>query len=365
MPGGTTLLKRRIRFLPENVDLCSLPSVRNLARKLQSERGLRKLDVAIFNAGMGGWTGINFWWAVKEILTDFPYSVTYPCFKIGEPGLLLPRQCPLGSDCQPQDEPRTGEVFTANVLGHYMLARWLAPLMSRSAVGRCIWVSSLEAYDHMFDRDDFQGIANPNSYESSKRITDALVITSRLPSTEPWTDKLFAGPPELRQKEKEQKEQLQQPQMYVCHPGIIATGIMPLNFIFVQLMFAAFWIARWVGSPWHPIAAYKGACAPVWLALSPQQTLDTLEERDGVGKWGSSCDWAGNERVERTEIEGWGLGGIEGDIERGGRRRGRYRGAKSLTAEDRETFEEFGRGCWREMERVRVEWEALLDRNNL
>ena len=121
----------------------------------------------------------------------------------------------------------------------------------------------------------------------------------------------------------------------------------------------AFYVARWLGSPWHPIAPYKGAVAPVWLALASQSTLDGIEEQDGQGKWGSATDVWGRERVIRTEVDGWGFGGMVGAGSRFGTK-GRRRDAKDLTVEEREKFELLGRGVWREMERLRVDWENML-----
>lgn len=121
----------------------------------------------------------------------------------------------------------------------------------------------------------------------------------------------------------------------------------------------AFYVARWLGSPWHTISPYKGAVAPVWLALASQATLDGIEERDGQGKWGSSTDMWGRERVMRTEVDGWGFGGTVGAESRFGKR-GRRREAKDLTVEEREKFEELGRQAWKEMEGLRVEWEERL-----
>jgi 3-keto steroid reductase len=44
------------------------------------------------------------------------------------------------------------------------------------------------------------------------------------------------------------------------------------------------------------------------------------------------------------------------------RLRRRKRGAVDLTREEREKFEELGRQCWKQMEELRVKWEAILDR---
>ena len=67
----------------------------------------------------------------------------------------------------------------------------------------------------------------------------------------------------------------------------------------------------------------------------------------------------GHERVMRTVVEGWGLGGRmgEGDM---GDRLGSRKGLREVTREDREGFEELGRECWREMEGLRMMWEERL-----
>ena len=118
-------------------------------------------------------------------------------------------------------------------------------------------------------------------------------------------------------------------------------------------MVLAFYIARWLGSPWHTITAYVGACAPVWLALALQDELDALDNDDGTGrqrkaKWGSSTDWAGRERVRRTEVEG-----LISSPDRDGR------SSEKKEAMSQE-FEELGRTCWMRMEALREEWESRL-----
>ena len=67
----------------------------------------------------------------------------------------------------------------------------------------------------------------------------------------------------------------------------------------------------------------------------------------------------GHERVMRTVVEGWGLGGRmgEGDV---GNRIGSRKGFREVTREDREDFEELGRECWRELESLRTMWEERL-----
>jgi 3-keto steroid reductase len=137
-------------------------------------------------------------------------------------------------------------------------------------------------------------------------------------------------------------------------------------------MTAAFYLARWLGSPWHPISSYSGACAPVWLGLADQSTLDALEgHAEGAkeaatswkkGKWGSATDFWGEARVRRTEVGGWGWSGSPEEPGKAGyeTRTGRLTGAQDLTKESREDFESLGRQCWAAMEALRLQWEAIL-----
>ncbi|KAF2709198.1 3-keto-steroid reductase [Pleomassaria siparia CBS 279.74] len=353
VPGMEAVLQKRVHFRQEILDLTSLISVQTLSKRLRDTTP--KLDVVICNAGIGGWTGLRWGKAVWHILTNWVSSVTWPEYKIAAIGLITKPQIPTPKNGKKVEEPPLGEVFTANFFGHYLLGHYLAPLLARHAAseqtkGRLIWVSSLEGYTHSLDMNDVQGIAAEEAYMSTKRMTDIMGITSTLPRTATITDKYLdrSGPSEKTTK----------PRIYVAHPGICGTAIFPLNFILECCMLFAFYMARWLGSQWHPVTAEKGACAMVWLALAKQSTLDTMEEREGVAKWGSATDRAGNERVERTEVEGWGWGGKLGD-----KRKWKSRSpfARDLTREDRDTFEDTGEKCWIEMERLRVEWEKRLE----
>ncbi|KAB2579413.1 hypothetical protein BFW01_g6265 [Lasiodiplodia theobromae] len=342
IPGISIVLQKRVRFQPEILDLCSISSVQQCANRLKT--AIPKLDAMIFNAGIGGWTGVNWPWAIYKILTDWVASTTWPIgFKNAEIGLVTKPQSGA-------TEPPLGEVFCANVFGHYLLGHYCVPLLSaaRPASGRIIWISSLEAYASEFSLADFQGLKSDQPYESSKRLTDLLALTYDCPSTRPWTSRYTAAAPDEKR-----------PSMYLSHPGIVVTGIFPLPFpwLMTYLWMLAAYIARWLGSPWHPTRPYPAAVAPVWLALASQETLDETEAHEGKGKWGSSTDRAGHERVARTEVEGWGWGGIVGEATN---RKGRRRGAVDLKEGDREEFEELGRTCWKEMEELREQWEGRV-----
>lgn len=355
----------RVTFVPESVDLANLVSVRALSRRLLAS--FPKLDSVILNAGLGGWTGIHWPLAVWSVLTDLIHAVSWPAYKLASAGVVTDPQTRLG----PGAEPRLGAVFCANVFGHYMLAHNVVPLLKRAgdlaAAGRIVWVSSLEATVELLDVDDLQGLRTAAPYESSKALTDVLAITADLPSSAPWVKSFYDDNADNTTTTADTTADAKHPTMYLSHPGICGSGILPLSLPLYYLMMGAFWLARILGSPWHTLSTYLGACAPVWLALTPRSALDDAEapyRRHGGGrvKWGSSCPLFGCERPACTEVDGWGYGGVVGPaVLQEDRCRRRKRGAVDLTRERKVEFEVLGRECWRRMEELRVQWDALLD----
>ncbi|KAH0555621.1 hypothetical protein GP486_006432 [Trichoglossum hirsutum] len=371
-PDGTA----RVSYQAEIVALDSLLSVQRLSKKLLTQ--LPKLDVIILNAAYGGWIGVDYWMSMRQSMSSFVESVTWPTFKLSDIGKTTKSQLPPkdsrvrrkqktthDSDGE-YNEPPLGEVFCINVFGHYLLSHNLSPLLRNThsfsgEKGRIIWISSVETETVIdaFSTDDIQGVVSPFAYEISKRLSDILALTSNLPATKPWVDSFLSGPEPVLIPDSDGEGQIgvSRPRIYVTHPGICSTEILPVLWILGVIKVIMFYIARWLGSPWHPVDTYKGACAPVWVALCPQAQLDEMEAKEGAGKWGSSTDRWGNERVRRTEVGGWGWGGIVGEEVQ---RAGRIRGAKALTQEAREDFEGLGRECWRQMEELRKEWEERL-----
>ena len=381
-------MKHRISLQPEEVDLTSLRSVQILSRKLRGN--LPHLDAIVCNAGFGGFTGIHWGSAIWMTLTDFMTALTYPTYKIASTGTTTrPQTSAANADNnhngKARPEPPLGKVFTSNVFGHYVLCHALVPLLSASMDGgRVIFISSLEPTALHFNVEDIQALHSDKAYESSKHLSDILALTSTLPSTKHFVQRFLSASSSSSQQsisllDNESKESgtsapseritladneyqssnSVSPQIYVAHPGICATSFIPLPLILYYNMIVSFFIARWLGSPWHTVFAYKGAVAPVWLTLVDKEELEDMEQTEGKGKWGSACDAMGHERVMRTVVEGWGLGGRMGEPEVG-KRKGTRKGLKEVTREDREEFEELGRKCWRQMEDLRMLWEERL-----
>lgn len=352
-PGRLKELQRRVYLRQERLDLLSLVSVQQLSKRLRE--GIPKLDVLICNAGIGGWTGLDWPLAIWTILTDLKNASVWPKFKIAAVGKATKPQIPPPADGSRVEEPPLGEVFCANFFGHYLLSHYLAPLLARHAEseqtrGRLIWVTSLDAYKRSFKLEDLQGFLSTEPYETSKRLLDLVGMTSRLPSTAPLVSRFLSHP-------ERPTEKTTQPRIYLAHPGIVGTAIVPLHFILEYCMLFVFYIGRWLGQHWHNVTVDKAAVSMVWLALAKQSTLDDMEREDGVAKWGSATDVWGNERVERTEVAGYGWTGKIGERPR----KGRDPYATDTTEEDKEEFLQLGAKCWEEIETLRCEWEKRLE----
>ncbi|XP_044716234.1 3-ketosteroid reductase [Hirsutella rhossiliensis] len=376
----------RIHVLGLTLDLCDLAGVRAFARRLV--RGVPRLDCVVFNAAYGGWEGCNYLLAVWSILTKgLIQSVTWPDFKTALPTAILNEQ--RQSYGYYPASPLLGEVFTACVFGHYMLAHELLPLLSRRpplssstpalAPGRIVWSSSLEAVSRVFSPDDFQCLNGPAAYESAKRLTDVLALTHSLPAARPYSSRWLTMDHDDNDDDEKKTQQppvVQPPKVYLTHPGIVASTLFPVPWFLFWAYELSLILSRWLGSPWHTVDGYSGAKAAVWLALEPQDALD--DARAHRVKWGSSSDRHRRVHVKKTEVEGWGW---EGRVQVVGahddddaaaspyqvlrKSIGRKHGVVDATAEDIVRFEELGATCWREVEEMRATWEAILDKEEL
>lgn len=371
----------RVHIANVQLDLCDLSTVRRAADQLVAgtvafdagpaagEHKIPRLDAVIFNAGIGGWTHVSFPAFFWDILTTgWVEATTRPrSSKKSKPGLTVQ---PL-----PGCRDVLGLVFCANVFGHYLLAHYLLPLLSRPEVGdapelppgRIIWQGSVACAARYFSIDDLQSLNTTVAYESSKYLTDLLCLTADLPSAKPHTAPYFETVPASPSGRATRTK----PNVYLAHPGIVATTMFPLHFALMWGYILGTTFSRWIGSPWHPVMPYKAAVAMVWLALAPQAELDS--QNATKSKWGSCTDFWGNTMVKKTEVDGWGWEGraeTQQDIDKEDaslirvmqKSVGRRVGAELPTEESMAEFEETGAKCWAEMERLRVEWEAKIDK---
>ncbi|KAL1892680.1 3-keto-steroid reductase [Ceratocystis pirilliformis] len=376
-------VRQRVHIVSVQLDLCDLKNVYHAAQTLVSGRvsnppsingtpdaltdvRIPKLDSVIFNAGFGGWTGIEWVKMIKCVWREgILASCTWPDYKAASPGDVITQRRATGEII---DEPKLGTVFCSNVFGHYTFGHQLVPLLSRGnsgeTPGRIIWTSSIEPQAESLSFNDIQGVTSLAPYESSKRLTDLLAITNTLPSVSPMADSYFTD-----DRAGSNMHQKAKPTMYVTHPGVVASPLFPLKSWMFHLYRLTMYLCRIFGSPWHPVEAYAGATAAVWLVLSSQKSLDQVQAQQT--KWGTAASPTGRTYVKPTEVDGWGWNSksltaeeVQKEIAEPNLMRmavGRHPQATDATKESRMKTEEEGARIWREMEDLRVKWEAILD----
>lgn len=215
-------------------------------------------------------------------------------------------------------------------------------------------MSSIEAGGEHF-QGELMGARSTTAYECSKRVTDLLALTAG-EDAERNVTRWMGGEEEMGPR----------PRVLLCHPGIVATGIVPLPTVLMSLWMGTAYVMRWLGSPWHTNTAGKGAVSAVWLALAGEEELNA--EAGGAGaervKWGSAVDRLGNARVEMTDVQGWGVDGSGEPLKEKwwGGGWGRTIGAADATTEDVQEFTRQGVRVWKEMEEMRMDWELRIQR---
>ena len=97
-----------------------------------------KLDSIILNAGIGGWSGINWPKAIYQVLTDPIQSVTWPEFKLSPVGRLAkPQLAPPGGDRDASEPP------SSNAYGH---SKRLTDLMALTVAGQPATAKMVDSY---------------------------------------------------------------------------------------------------------------------------------------------------------------------------------------------------------------------------
>ncbi|EGW34504.1 3-keto reductase [Spathaspora passalidarum NRRL Y-27907] len=210
------------------VDFTDMVSV--LSAYYELSKRYKHLDYFFVNAAQGVYSGIDWVAATVEVFKNPVEAVTSPTYKLQQVG----RKSGDG----------LGLVFQANVFGPYYLIHKLKPLLSNG--GKIIWISSLMSQPKYLSFNDLQLVKSPASYEGSKRLVDLLHYGTY--------------------KSLKQNYGIES---YVVHPGIFTSFsfFQYLNFFTYYGMLVLFYMARWLGSPYHNIEGYIAANAPVAAAL--------------------------------------------------------------------------------------------------
>ncbi|CCJ28223.1 unnamed protein product [Pneumocystis jirovecii] len=214
--------------------LSEMESVEAFCKNLLLKR-YEKLDIVVFNAGIGGFIGIKWLHAIWDILTNFVNAITYPSWK--KQGISLKSKNQLGLIFQKE---RLGSLFLSS--------------------SRLIWVSSLECQPSAFSVLDIQCFYGKLPYESSKRLMDIYHFATY--------EKLSYN-------------------QYLCHPGICRTNIMAehLNCFSTFFMIIVFYIARFLGSPWHTCTPINGAYSIIYCATE-RKVPRNIKWGSGTNRWG-------------------------------------------------------------------------------
>jgi len=314
--------------------------------------------------------------------TGYITATTWPTYKLGIVGAITKPQ--LSPESTTDQEPPLGEVFCANLFGHYILLHWLMPLLracGSTSPAKVIWVSSVEPQHHHFNGSDFQGVLTGAAYEHSKRMTDILSLTANQPSTQNRVSAYTAIAEQsaaFTGSSKGVKRPVNSPPTFhLYHPGVLVTSVIALYWFLQYAQVLANYISRWLGSPWATVEPYTAAQAATWLALTPESSIHEAEiaafpsssatvtgVTNGRVKWGTSVDRLGRATARPTEVANWGVNGSGLPYVRdwwgGVHGLGRKPGATEATGEDVQGFVELGGQVWEGMERLRVEWEERL-----
>lgn len=246
------------------VDFTDMVSILDAIKTLKDK--YTAINYVFINAAQGVYDGIDWIGAIKEICTDPIEGVTNPHYKIQRVGV--------------KSRDGMGLVFEANVFGPYYFIQKLLPILEKGTC-RVIWISSLMGEAKYLNPDDLQLLESDASYEGSKRLVDLLH---------------FATYKDLNKRGIKQ---------YLTHPGIFASAsfFKYLNiFTYLGMMFV-FYIARWMGSPWHNIDGYKAACAPIDIAVKDDSLLPSQDIKYGSATTRKGVEYIKEEKIKVDNLE--------------------------------------------------------------
>ncbi|KAH7930053.1 NAD(P)-binding protein [Leucogyrophana mollusca] len=283
--GHAGTFRNNLTISVHTVDLSHIQSVFQFADELT--RRYPYISHLICNAGVASFAKINWLVATKQLLTDWIGAVTSPLYYVQTVG--------------ERTADGLGWVWQCNVFGHYVLFRALEHQLARyktSTGARVIWMSSHEANPQFYNPNDWQLLQSEHSYECSKYQMDMISLQLDRRALQSQT----VAAPVIRH--------------ITVLPGVAGTNIASalLGRLSALGMYMSFYIARWMGSPFHLISAFKASISAVHLCLVPIMflpvasvvaTLGTTDPttRGEVGvRYVSQSDRLGRERVGMMKV---------------------------------------------------------------
>lgn len=243
------------------IDFTNMVSVLNSVYELTKNH--KMIDYLFLNAAQGTYGGINWFGAIVECCTNPIKGVTYPTYKIQKVGI--------------KSKDGLGLVFQVNVFAPYYFIQKLCEDKILRKGSKVIWISSVMSKPEYLDMSDLQLIKSTESYEGSKRLVDLIHLETF--------------------KSMLEKYQVVQ---YLVQPGIFSSFsfFQYLNPITYYGMLFLFYIARFMGSPWHNIDGWKAANSCVAVALDSQPGLNKADV-----KYGSATRWNGEEYIKISQVD--------------------------------------------------------------
>ncbi|KAG1847544.1 NAD(P)-binding protein [Suillus subalutaceus] len=280
--GHAETFRKHLTIVVHTVDLSRIQTVFRFADEVI--KTYPYVSHLICNAGVASFVSINWLLAIKQFAMDCVEAVTAPIYYTQEVGQV--------------SQDGLGWVWQCNVFGHYVLFRALKSHLAKyqtSTGARVIWMSSHESSPIYYDPTDWQLVKSAHSYESSKFQIDLIAH-------------------QLDQASLQGSDKLPTRHLTVL-PGVAGTNIANalLGTFSSMCMFLSFYLARFLGSPYHLISAFKAAISAVHLSLVPLAFLPTvssteLDDSDPTAtvevgfRYVSECDRWGKERVGTMKL---------------------------------------------------------------